>query len=285
MTDINTEEAVLELYKQQEGLTLGLSAIADTLKKMNSRMEAEELRKQLDEEKDKEEKAEAEMKAYIAGVVKQVMELNSDKEAKVGGTDWPMDANPAGEDGEVKAKVRTATSEVQKPIQAMHNKGGMYKDDVVGDEEIVEDGAMEQPTVHDDYPMEEEDERDVPGMAEYKALLNQFQSMSKEMDALKKSIPSMIAKTRDETLAKTGYRVERGLSAPKRIEGSNAPKPLGASPAPIAKSETNGEDVVERLSNLSHNALADIRRKIGWAREAQGVGQDVGLTAEDLHLA
>lgn len=267
-----SDEILNKLAKSQEGVMLGLGAVAEVLQKMDARLEKSEvveMQKQMEMVEHVElQKAMEERDALVKDTATMVVKLL--KEAGLGmptdgrtpvvvaGKDmWPMDRRPAAEDEEEPVNVRTATEEVQKPIQAMRVQKAEDKKDKDEDEKYNK-GAKE-------YPMEEDEEKDTP----VKKMMAQFAELQKKYTALEKGIETRIQEETESRLRKMGFREERSL-APTRSRS------LGVDDVPLRKSaEATPEDIVDQLVKLPYKQL----RELQFLRE---IGQTDGLPKELL---
>lgn len=231
----------------QKGVVLALNATNEQLAKMNEyllRKEEEEDEKEKMEEDELQKSAELLkqedlVKAVVSQVMKQLVDLNGDKDVKVSGTKWPMNGNPAGEDQEEKVDPRSKTEEVQKPISAMLKA-----------DEDKKKGA-------DEHPMEEEEAEykkgDMPVMV--KQLMKSLKAAEDKITALEADLPKKIEAESEKRLRKMGFREESGLKGVQRTQ-------IGLQDTPIVKSEETITDVTELLKDLSYKQLRDMQLKM-----------------------
>lgn len=215
------------------------------------------------DEDDEDEKMEKMIAGVTKSVLKQLMELNADKEHKVSGGDkWPMSGRPAAEDKEENVTLRSKTDEVQKPIVASRP--------IVKHDEAVSDDGDE----HDkEYPVVEDTDKEVPTM---KAQI-QKSNLEKELFDLRKSMDDKIKKGVEagveESLKKVGFRKEH-LQAQRIL-----PNTLGAeSNDPgvniLRKADSNksgSADVTDELKDLSWSEVWNMRLAAEEARKKQDV--------------
>ena len=264
-----------------QGIMLGLSAIAETLLKMDTRLSKAE---EKEEQKKEEEEEELEKSAFAlekASLIKEItegvlaaikqggMEVEGKEPKSVGGRDaWPIDSRVVEEGRQVPVTLRTDTKEVQKPIQAMQKHMMNAEVPVVPEEEEIpprevppvppeEDGSAEYP--------EEEDK--------YKEYPEQMKSLAKELIALKKSVAANeksrnteIQKGIEVGLQKLGYKKE--MSTRPINKGL-----LGVEDISLMKSEPQG-DVTDQLATLTWSQLAALRMRIE-AGQTEGVPKEL----------
>jgi len=242
---IDRQDDIKRLEKSSEGTVLALGAIADVLNKMELRFKKQEEDEDADSaaadavaEEEEEEVEKAQLVKEIAGsVIKQLMDLQGDKPVEVAKKyKWPMEESDS--DDAVEAKPRTATNEVQRPIQAMKLKKHdeeeewedeeeiemAYKDHDEDIEEEIEEEieVQEEGEVAEDYPMEEEAEEDEV-IEEMRLMRKQMQSLRKQNQKLQKQIDgvgdnfqSASDKKADALMQKMGYRKEQS-TAPRLV--------------------------------------------------------------------
>lgn len=261
MSDELSAQILEKLERQEkinEGVTLGLGAIAESLEKMNTHYDL--LRKEKEEEEEEKEKEDEEEvgKLYKAELVKDtavavleilkeagLIDLGGDEEKVVEGTKWPMSKNPPGEDQEDAAKLRAKPEEQQKPLAAGTVAAGFKKAE--GNNEVPPKEDEEK----EDEEKEDEKEKEFPMVEENKMLKS-------ELETLKKSFDTRVQAALKEQLEKMGFREETSLRKPmlKNI--------LGDAGIPIVKAESKetSEDLVEQLSKLSYAQLGELKAKI-----------------------
>jgi len=275
-TDIMTR-----LEKQIEGNGLALSAVAEVLQKMDSRLtKAEELD---DEEREDEDEKEAMQYAEMekAELIKSIATEVTDLMKGVGESKQGMDvdgehvrsATKAGtaksaDDSESPVNTNTDTKNVQGIIQAMQKELNLLKEGVppwLADDDAEEEGSDAEVT-------EEEEDDDVE---------NALQSMQKQILALKKnfaasgqgqSLEGIIKKESEDRLRKMGFREETSLQGPQLIKYDD-PSMLGIDGTTPIKKASNPENTVEELMSLSYKQLRDMQTQIE-------MGQTDGLPQE-----
>jgi len=281
---IDRQDDIKRLEKSSEGTVLALGAIADVLNKMELRFKKQEEDEDADSaaadavaEEEEEEVEKAQLVKEIAGsVIKQLMDLQGDKPVEVAKKyKWPMEESDS--DDAVEAKPRTATNEVQRPIQAMKLKKHdeeeewedeeeiemAYKDHHNGEEEEeieIEAQEEEEEEVVEDYPMEEEAEEDEV-IEEMRLMRKQMQSLRKQNQKLQKQIDgvgdnfqSASDKKADALMQKMGYRKEQS-TAPRLV----TPKTIAPADVPIVKGHEQSADIADQLSDLSWSEVWNLR--------------------------
>ena len=276
------EDTIKQLQKSSEGTVLALGAIADVLNKMELRFKKQEEDEEAEaaaaeamaeEEEEEIEKSQL-IKEITTSVVKQLMDLQGDKAVEVGSdTKHPKDSDS---DDAVEAKPRTATNEVQRPLQAMK----LRKHDEVEEEEIemaykdhhgedVEEEieeAMEEEIeaqeddISDEYPMDEEED-DEEGIEEMRLMRKQMSALrkmnsqlQKQIDGIGNSFDSASDRKADALMQKMGYRKEQSPS-PRLV----TPQTIAPADVPIVKGEAQSADVADQLSDLSWSEVWNLR--------------------------
>ena len=282
------DDTIKKLEKSSEGTVLALGAIADVLNKMELRFKKQEededaeaaaAEAMAEEEEEEVEKASL-VKEIASSVIKQLMDLQGDKPVEVDKKyKWPMEESDS--DDAVEAKPRTATNEVQRPIQAMRLKKHdeeeeeeeavemAYKDHHEEDieeemaEEMEEEIEAQDDDVEVDYPMDEEEEvEDDEVIEEMRLMRKQMQSLrkmnqklQKQLDGVGNSFQSATDKKADALMQKMGYRKEQS-TAPRL---SN-PQIIAPADVPIVKGNQSGSaDVADQLSDLSWSEVWNLR--------------------------
>jgi hypothetical protein len=290
--DRQDNNTIKRLEKSSEGTVLALGAIADVLNKMELRFkkqeddeDAEEMAAEMANEEEEEEVEKAQLVKEIAGsVIKQLMDLQGDKPVEVGKKyKWPMEESDS--DDAVEVKPRTATNEVQRPIQAMKLKKHdeelgeeewedeeeiemAYKDHHNGEDEDEEEIEMGYKQADDDeveeeiadYPMDEDEESDEV-IEEMRLMRKQMQSLRKMNRKLQKQIngvgnnfSSATDKKADALMQKMGYRKEQS-TAPRLV----TPQTIAPRDVPIVKGNVRSADVADQLSELSWSEVWNLR--------------------------
>ena len=248
-----------QIQKQLEGNTLGLSAVADVLQKMEARLEKAE---EVEYEEDLQLAEEQQYNALIKGVAEEVIamikadnEVGIDvEEKKVGGTKL-SDANADDGSTTVDNAKGTPTADAQDVIVSKAGMG-LKKDD--GEESEEERRRRE-----------EEERRSGGGQNELVAMKKQLEDLQKQVagyqEVIKKSDDAEVV----SRLERMGFREEKGLAAPTLIPDET----LGTESESFLSKSEQTEDVVEQLSKLSFRELRTLQERVES-------GQTEGLPTE-----
>ena len=248
-----------QIQKQLEGNTLGLSAVADVLQKMEARLEKAE---EVEYEEDLQLAEEQQYNALIKGVAEEVIamikadnEVGIDvEEKKVGGTKL-SDANADDGSTTVDNAKGTPTADAQDVIVSKAGMG-LKKDE---GEEAEEDRRRR----------EEEERRGGGGQNELVAMKKQLEDLQKQVagyqEVIKKSDDAEVV----SRLERMGFREEKGLAAPTLIPDET----LGTESESFLSKSEQTEDVVEQLSKLSFRELRTLQERVES-------GQTEGLPTE-----
>jgi hypothetical protein len=236
-----------QIQKQLEGNTLGLSAVADVLQKMESRLEKAE---EFEYEEDLQLAEEEQYNALIKGVAEEVIAMiKSDNEVgvdvsekKVGGTKL-SDANADDGSKTVDNANGTPTSDSADVIVSKAGMG-MKKDD----------GEDREKT-------EEEKRKEMDERAQDETVMG----MKKQLEDLQKQVAGYqagIQKSNDaevvDRLERMGFREETGLQAPRMIPEAT----LGTEGETFISKAQEQEDVVDQLSKLSFRELRTLQERV-----------------------
>ena len=248
-----------QIQKQLEGNTLGLSAVADVLQKMEARLEKAE---EVEYEEDLQLAEEQQYNALIKGVAEEVIamikadnEVGIDvEEKKVGGTKL-SDANADDGSTTVDNAKGTPTADAQDVIVSKAGMG-LKKDE--GEESEEERRRRE-----------EEERRSGGGQNELVAMKKQLEDLQKQVagyqEVIKKSDDAEVV----SRLERMGFREEKGLAAPTLIPDET----LGTESESFLSKSEQTEDVVEQLSKLSFRELRTLQERVES-------GQTEGLPTE-----
>ena len=248
-----------QIQKQLEGNTLGLSAVADVLQKMEARLEKAE---EFEYEEDLQLAEEQQYNALIKGVAEEVIamikadnEVGIDvEEKKVGGTKL-SDANADDGSTTVDNAKGTPTADAQDVIVSKAGMG-LKKDE--GEESEEERRRRE-----------EEERRGGGGQNELVAMKKQLEDLQKQVagyqEVIKKSDDAEVV----SRLERMGFREEKGLAAPTLIPDET----LGTESESFLSKSEQTEDVVEQLSKLSFRELRTLQERVES-------GQTEGLPTE-----
>ena len=248
-----------QIQKQLEGNTLGLSAVADVLQKMEARLEKAE---EVEYEEDLQLAEEQQYNALIKGVAEEVIamikadnEVGIDvEEKKVGGTKL-SDANADDGSTTVDNAKGTPTADAQDVIVS---KAGMgFKKDE-GEESEEERRRRE-----------EEERRGGGGQNELVAMKKQLEDLQKQVAGYQEVIQKSDDAEVVSRLERMGFREEKGLAAPTLIPDET----LGTESESFLSKSEQTEDVVEQLSKLSFRELRTLQERVES-------GQTEGLPTE-----
>jgi len=236
-----------QIQKQLEGNTLGLSAVADVLQKMESRLEKAE---EYEYEEDLQLAEDEQYDAIIKGVAEEVIamikadnEVGIDvEEKKVGGTKL---SDASADDGSktVDNAKGTPTADAQDVIVSKAGTGKLLKE-----HERDEDEEKRR-------RRDEEEEGDQDEIVQMKKQLEDLQKqIAGYQDNIQKSADSQVV----ERLQRMGFREENGLQAPKIIPDET----LGTEGQTFISKAEQTEDVVEQLSKLSFRELRVLQERV-----------------------
>jgi len=248
--DFDFTPVVDEIRKQNEGVTLGLGALAESLDKLVGHLSKQD---EEEEGRKREEEVEEEQKAFVKAVeaiINQKLEETGEKgERKVssGGGDTAASAPDAPEKDADKESIRNKPEKSQEPIAAMKKQ----------DEEEMQD--------------EEEEKEEGEEYPEIEAMKKENTELKTKLSSIEKSVESEIQKAVDSKLRKMGWKEERSLVSPKVVK-----KELGDDSPPIIKSDEvkSSDDMVDELSKLSFRALNELSMKIE-AGDTEGIPQEL----------
>jgi len=239
-----------QIQKQLEGNTLGLSAVADVLQKMEARLEqAEDYEYEEDLQLAEEEQYNALIKGVAAEVIAMIKsdnEVGIDVEEKVVGGTKLSDA--AADDGSktVSNAKGTPTADAQDTIVSKMGDKTLRKDH--DDRDRDEDDRDRRRNKDDD-----DDESD-----EFVGMKKQLEDLQKQVISYQENLKKSTDKQVAAKLERMGFREENGLAAPKIIPD----EALGTEGETfISKAETT-DDVVEQLSKLSFRELRTLQERV-----------------------
>ena len=268
------------IEKQMEGNGLAMAAVAEVLQKMDARLEKAETeddedRKAAEEDKYMEEAA-MEKALLIKSVTNEVVNLFKE------GSDQGMDVSPDpatkaksegpsttggadADDSEKAVTIDSKTENVQHVIQAMQLQLSELAKDMDDDRDP-------------DMTDEDKDEEDGSDENVENGYYGKLENMQKQILQLTKSVQknnsmeSAIQKETETRLRKMGFREETSLQRPNVINYDA----MGIdNTTPIRKSQaTDGDDVVDQLTNLSYKQLREMQMSIE-AGNTDGVPQEL----------
>ena len=229
-----------QIQKQLEGNTLGLTAVADVLQKMEARLEkAEESEYEEDLQLAEEEQYNTLIKGVAAEVIAMIKadnEVGIDvEEKKVGGTKLSDASADDGSETVDNAKG-TPTADAQ--------------DVIVSKAEEDDDDKNGRDKKEDD---DDDDDSD-----EIVTMKKQLEDLQKQVagyqEAIKKSEDGEVV----QRLERMGFREEKGLQAPKIIPDAT----LGVESETFISKAEEQEDIVDQLSKLSFRDLRTLQERV-----------------------
>ena len=229
-----------QIQKQLEGNTLGLSAVADVLQKMEARLEKAE---EFEYEEDLQLAEEEQYDALIKGVAQEVIamikadnEVGVDvEEKKVGGTKL-SDSNADDGSETVDNAKGTPTADAQ--------------DVIVSKRADDDDDERRRARSRD----EEEEE----GKDEIVQMKKQLEELQKQVAGYQEGIQKSSDTQVIDRLERMGFREENGLAAPKIIPDET----LGIESETFISKAGQAEDVVDQLSKLSFKELRVLQERV-----------------------
>jgi hypothetical protein len=229
-----------QIQTQLEGNTLGLSAVADVLQKMEARLEKAE---DYEYEEDLQLAEEEQYDALIKGVAQEVIAMiKSDNEVgidveekKVGGTKL-SDSNADDGSETVDNAKGTPTADAQDTIVSKR-----YDDD--DDERRRARGR---------------DEEEEEGKDEIVQMKKQLEELQKQVAGYQEGIQKSSDTQVIDRLERMGFREENGLAAPKIIPDET----LGIESETFISKAGQAEDVVDQLSKLSFKELRVLQERV-----------------------
>jgi len=233
-----------QIQTQLEGNTLGLSAVADVLQKMEARLEKAE---DYEYEEDLQLAEEEQYDALIKGVAQEVIAMiKSDNEVgidveekKVGGTKL-SDSNADDGSETVDNAKGTPTADAQDVIVSKRADDG---DD---------DDERRRARSRDGRDDDEE------GKDAIIAMKKQLEELQKQVAGYQEGIQKSSDTQVIDRLERMGFREENGLAAPKIIPDET----LGIESETFISKAGQAEDVVDQLSKLSFKELRVLQERV-----------------------
>jgi len=251
------DDVMEQIQKQLEGNTLGLSAVADVLQKMEARLEKAE---EIEYEEDLQLAEEEQYNALIKGVAQEVIAMiKSDNEVGIDPTEKKVGGTKLS-DGDADDSSETVDDATGTPTKDA-------QDTIVGGKEV--NVAKMSKKVMKAGDEEEDDEEDERSQDEIYEMKKQLETLQKQIvgyqEAIKKSNDAEVV----ERLERMGFREETGLAAPKIIPDET----LGTEGQSFISKAEQQEDVVDQLSKLSFKELRTLQERVES-------GQTEGLPTE-----
>jgi len=219
------------MSEETEGINLALSANAEVLTKMNSVLEKMLSKQEEDDEEEDMKKATLAKADERASLVKEIMKEMEGKfvskeadssEKKIDPTEKPDDQQD----------VIQASDDEDEKEEKMKKMKKMKKQDA------EDDDKEEKQDEEEDKKDEEEEDKEYP----------EVEKLKKELDSLKKSMNDAIKKGIDDRFRRQGWREEKGLASPKRVE-------LGVDGDPVLKKGMDREEKITELAKLDYGTL------------------------------
>mgnify|MGYP007107460108 CR=1 FL=1 len=223
-----------QIQKQLEGNTLGLSAVAEVLQKMDNRLAKAE---DVEYEEDLMLAEEEQYEALIKGVAQEVIALiKADQEVGVNVSEKKVSGTKLTDsDADDGAETVTEDSSTANAADVIVSKADQDKD---------------KDKDENDDEMREQDE-----IVNMKKQLEALQlQVSGYKEALTKSNDGAVS----QRLERMGFREERGLAAPTHIADAS----LGIDNSGFLSKADKTEDVVEQLSKLSFKELRILQERV-----------------------
>ena len=251
------DELYTRLEKYMEGTSLGLTALAEVLTKMDSRLsKAEEDEEQTLFAKEQED---ARM-ALVKDVASQVVSLlkNTDELEDVGDRKVKNSGalNQDGDDSSATVAPETDEKNQQATLQAEEEpeeegepkeKMGKFpmKEEASDEEEEEKAEDEEAPAEDDDEAMEE---------SVFKQMKKEIANLKKQISGAQTDISKSVRDETESTLRKAGWKEERRLVAPTLSMGNDEVEIVKATP------ETG--ELVDELANMSYSELRKLQYSV-----------------------
>ena len=222
-----------QIQKQLEGNTLGLSAVAEVLQKMDTRLEKAE---DVEYEEDLMLAEEEQYEALIKGVAHEVIALiKADQEVGVNVSEKKVSGTKLTDgDADDGAETVTEDSSTANAADTIVSKAHEGKDD-------------------DDDDDDDEREQD-----EIVSMKKQLEALQLQVSGYKEAITKSDDGAVSQRLERMGFREERGLAAPTQIADAS----LGIDNSGFLSKADETEDVVEQLSKLSFKELRTLQERV-----------------------
>ena len=259
------DDTVLRLEKQIEGSNLALAAVAEVLQKMDARLSRQD---DVDLEKSQIEEEQADRTSLVKSIASEVFSMiKADQGMDVDGTKVRSVTKMKGRGEDVESSVNPTTKigDQQGVIQAMQKAGDDEKDEEEemgykthkAEDDEEEDGEgwkAKADAAAQEYPNKErepkEDDEEFGNSLE-----KQISALKKQLEQYEGNMQKSIQGETEGRLRKMGFREERGLVAPQQI-------PLGVDGTMPLVKNSDPQDTVAQLANLSYKELRDLQFKI-----------------------
>ena len=252
------DELYTRLEKYMEGTSLGLTALAEVLTKMDSRlMKAEEDEEQTLFAKEQED---ARM-ALVKDVASQVVSLlkNTDELEDVGDRKVKNSGalNQDGDDSSATVAPETDAKNQQATLQAEDapededepkEKMGKYPmKEEASDEEEAEEAPVEEAS-------DEEDDDEAMEESVFKQMKKEIANLKKQISGANADITKSVRDETESTLRKAGWKEERRLVAPTLSMGNDEVE--------IVKANPSDGELVDELANMSYSELRKLQYSV-----------------------
>ena len=224
------DELYTRLEKYMEGTSLGLTALAEVLTKMDSRLlkaeeddEATVFAKEQDHARTSLIK---DVASQVVSMLKSTDDLDGIGERKVKNSGA---LNQDGNDSSTAVSPETSAPNQQATLQA--------------EDEPEEEEEPEEKTSK--YPMEE---------AVYKQMKKEISNLKKQIASNNVDLTKSVKDETESTLRKAGWKEERSLVAPTLS--------LGSDEVEIVKANPTGGQLVDELANMSYSELRKLQYSV-----------------------
>ena len=220
-----------QIQKQLEGNTLGLSAVAEVLQKMDTRLAKAE---DVEYEEDLMLAEEEQYEALIKGVAHEVIALiKADQEVGVNVSEKKVSGTKLTDgDADDGAETVTEDSSTANAADTIVSKADEGKDDDDDDDEREQDEIV--------------------------SMKKQLEALQLQVSGYKEAITKSDDGAVSQRLERMGFREERGLAAPTQIADAS----LGIDNSGFLSKADETEDVVEQLSKLSFKELRTLQERV-----------------------
>jgi len=254
------EEILERIEKQMEGSNLALTAVAEVLHKMDTRLSKQDKDDDEDEEERMEEVAKADLVKSIATEVFDM--IKADQGMEVDGTKVRAGTkmNGSTDDHAVTVSGERSIGDVQATIQAMQKDGVMEKQD-------EGEGYADESDDEDEKRRFERSEKS----SDYESMTKQLEDLQKQLASYEGNMQKQVQEESEERLRKMGFREEGGTIAPRQVTVDN----LGTDgTTPLIKQETSNDDVADQLANMSYKELRMLQTRIQGG-DTEGVPREL----------
>ena len=224
-----------QIQKQLEGNTLGLSAVAEVLQKMDTRLAKAE---EVEYEEDLMLAEEEQYEALIKGVAQEVIALiKADQEVGVNVSEKKVSGTKLTDgDADDGAETVSEDSSTANAADVIVSKADQDKDK---DKDENDDDMREQDEIVTD-------------------MKKQLEALQLQVSGYKEAITKSGDGAVSDRLERMGFREERGLAAPTQIPDAS----LGIDNSGFLSKADDTEDVVEQLSKLSFKELRTLQERV-----------------------